>query len=109
MATYIGEGRIRGNIGTFVVEEAKDKWDAERLIRNATATIEQSTYPEVLRSIPPSFERELEDLIASLASNPRQKVVYELNYGVTFLEYISPNLLRPPTKKELEGAGEPPF
>jgi len=85
---WYGEGRLWGNIGTYVVDEAKDAWDAERLIRNATATKEQAHLPKKLKKA----NKQEEDIIigiqeSAVPHNHPGTHVYNLGYGVDFFEF----------------------
>ena len=83
---YYGEGRLRGNIGIYVVEQAEDAWDAERLLRNATASKEQVHRPKLVKAEPAEAEA-IYDSLESADDPTRRNKVYKLGYGVSFFEF----------------------
>lgn len=84
---YYGEGRLWGNIGVYVVEEARDAWDAERLVRNATVMKEQVHLPK-LREASSSVKEAIYDSLESAGDPTRRNKVYSLGGGeVHFFEF----------------------
>jgi len=83
---YYGEGRLYGNTGVYVVEGAQDAWDAERLVRNATATKEQVQIPR-LTKVEPVTEEAIYDSLESADDPTGRNKVYKLGYGVSFFEF----------------------
>jgi len=88
MTMYYGEGRLFGNIGTYAVVDASDEWNAERLLRNATAMKEQVRIPKLQKA---SLLVE-ESIYTAIEGAGQGKGVYSLGGGdVYFFEFVYPD------------------
>ena len=81
---WYGEGRIRGNIGTYVVEGPERHFEAVQELQDATRRYESVRLPKELVKASDNVELAIHQVMG--VNDPRQ-LVMDLGNGVTFLEF----------------------
>jgi hypothetical protein len=98
---WYGEGRIHGNIGTYVIEGPERHSEAKQELQDATRRYDQVHLPKELVKASEAVEASIHQVMG--VNDPRQ-LVMDLGGGVSFLEFFEV-----PQFDEEEGDSEEPL